>query len=216
MKCILFANGDYGQDLKPYRKMIAPDDLIICADGGANYAKLMKITPLCIIGDMDSITIETEEYFKKLKVQFRKFPRRKDFTDTQLAIAMAEERQVKEIVFFGTLGRRLDHTMANIYAGLDVVKRGVKLTHYSPEMLLHIVRDQLELKGGEGETVSVFALTDEAVGVSETGFEYDIENAVLKKDNPIGVSNRILSNQAIIKVENGVLAVFHYLYNSLL
>ena len=210
MKCILLANGDYNRDFKAYQKLISPDDLIICADGGANYAKLMELTPCIIIGDMDSIAMEAKEYFHRKQVSFIEYPRHKDYSDTQLALSIAEERQVKEIIFFGSLGKRLDHTMANIYACLAAVARGIKIVHYSPDMILYIINDKLEIKGQQGDIVSVLALTDEVTGISENGFEYSLSHAVMKKDNPYGISNRMLSEQAEITVEHGILAVFHY------
>lgn len=210
MKCILLANGDYGQDLTPYQKLISPDDLVICADGGANYAKRMDLTPFCIIGDMDSITADVKEYFHNLRVPIRKYPRQKDFTDTQLALSVAEEQQVKEIILFGSLGLRLDHSLSNLYGCMEAVRRGTRLMHYTPEMALHLVNDSLELHGQKGDLVSVLTLTDEAVGVCEIGFEYPLEKVILSKENPYAISNRMLSERATISVEHGILAVFHY------
>ena len=210
MRCILLANGEYSENLASYQKMILPGDLIVCADGGAEYAKKMNLTPFCIVGDMDSISLETKEFYEKKQIPFRKYPRHKDLTDMQLAMAIAQEQMIKEIIFFGSLGYRLDLTMSNLYAGLEAVKQGIKIMHYSPEMALHLVYDRLEIEGKKGETVSVLTLTDEAAGVNLSGFEYELENTVLMKENPFSVSNRMISERAIITVEQGILAVFHY------
>ena len=78
--------------------------MILCADGGANYAYLMKLMPHYIIGDMDSIKNEVRDYYSQKQVIFKKFPKQKDFTDTQLVISYAEELGATEIVFFGTWG----------------------------------------------------------------------------------------------------------------
>ena len=41
-------------------------EYIVCADGGANHARRLGITPDIIIGDLDSITASTKNYFKKI------------------------------------------------------------------------------------------------------------------------------------------------------
>jgi thiamine pyrophosphokinase len=43
--------------------VIKGSDLIICADGGANYAHEMGLIPAYIVGDMDSIRPEVKEFF---------------------------------------------------------------------------------------------------------------------------------------------------------
>ena len=54
MKCVILANGDYG-DVDSCKWLLNEADIILCADGGANYAYAMGIIPAYIVGDMDSI-----------------------------------------------------------------------------------------------------------------------------------------------------------------
>ncbi len=210
MKCLVLANGEYGDDLKTYNELIDKADCIICADGGANYAYQLQLVPDCIIGDMDSIAGEVRDYFNRLEVPVKKYPRQKDFTDTQLALSEAEARGADEIVLIGSLGKRLDHTLSNLYSCMDLAERGIKVSHHAPEMQVHLVTDELRLKGGAGDLVSVLVLSDRATGVSEEGFEYPLQKAVLAKGNPFAVSNLMVGEDATITVDEGVLAVFHY------
>lgn len=210
MKCVLLANGEYGVDLKTYHEVVNQADYILCADGGANYAYQLQVVPDCIIGDMDSIAKEVRDHFNRLEVSIKKYPRQKDFTDTQLALSEAEAQGANEIILIGSLGKRLDHTLSNLYSCMDLAKRGIKVSHHAPEMQVHLVTDKLQLKGGAGDLVSVLVLTDKAVGVSEQGFEYPLQKAVLAKGNPFAVSNLMVGEEATITVDEGVLAVFHY------
>lgn len=73
MKCIIFSNGEYGA-LESYRPLVATAELVLCADGGANYAYDMQIIPDMIIGDMDSIRPEVREYYEQQGVPLQKFP----------------------------------------------------------------------------------------------------------------------------------------------
>lgn len=209
MRCIVLANGEYG-DLSLYQAVFKGSDLILCADGGANYAYQFGVVPDCIIGDLDSINHSVREYYTSLQVPFRKYPCRKDFTDTQLALSMAEEMGAQEIVLLGTQGKRLDHSLSNLYCGLEYVKRGIKIIHYGPECTVYLVCNQMSLQGRPGDLVSVLPLGGGAAGVCLKNFQYPLENVVLECDNPYAISNVLLEDSAQIQVEKGVVAVFHY------
>ncbi len=209
MRCLILANGDYGE-LNLYKSIISDFDLILCADGGANYAYLLELVPDYIIGDMDSIKEEVREYYLAKGVKFRKFPRQKDFTDTQLVISLAEELAARDITFFGTMGSRLDHTLSNLYSCMELAKSGKKVTHYNPEYTAHLVADELYLEGNRGETISVLALTDKVKGLSQKGVEYPVKDVGLDKTNPYAISNNLNGNKAEITIKSGVILVLHY------
>lgn len=210
MKCVVLANGEYGDELEPYREIVEQADCILCADGGANYAFSLQVVPDCIIGDMDSIAGEVRDHFSRLEVPIKKYPRQKDFTDTQLALSEAEARGAEEIILIGSLGKRLDHTLSNLYGCMDLAVKGIKISHYTYDMQVHLVTGELQLKGNPGDVVSVLVLSDRALGVSEKGFEYPLQKAALTKGNPFAVSNLMVGKDATITVDEGVLAVFHY------
>lgn len=209
MKCIIFANGCYG-DLERYREIIKDANMIICADGGANYACKLGAIPSVVIGDMDSITDKTRNYLTELGVEFKKYPIHKDFTDLQLSLEMAEESGADIIVLLGTLGNRLDHTMANIFSGMEMALRGKNIVHYGSDCIIYLVTHELILKGSKGDLVSVITMSDRAVGVTETGMEYPLHDVVLENSKPFTVSNIMDKDEARITVREGVLAVFHY------
>ncbi len=210
MKCVVLANGEYGP-LERYSSVVLDSDLIICADGGANYAYEMGLIPAYIVGDMDSIRPEVKEFFAARRVTVKKYPRRKDFTDTQLALSLAEEMGADEVVFLGTLGKRLDHTLSNLYSGIELAMMGKQVMHYSPQCVVYLTARRLVIEGQKGDVVSVLPLSEKALGVCEKGFEYPLENVVLEKKNPYTVSNTLAEEKGEISVEEGILAVFHFL-----
>lgn len=209
MKCIIMANGDYG-DIENYRWLLEEADIILCADGGANYAYKMGVIPAHIVGDMDSILPQVREYFEGHKVPFKKYPRRKDFTDTQLILELAEELSASEIILIGSLGKRLDHTLSNLYCGAELALKGRKIWHYSPECSVYLVNKELVIDGDIGDKVSVLALSDMAEGVYEEGFEYPLENVIIEKWNPYAISNVLKEEKGVIRVKDGLLLVLHY------
>ena len=58
-------------------------------------------------------------------------------------------------------------------------------------------------------TVSVFSAVNESRGVTETGMEYPLENAVLSNRTTLGLSNELIGKPATVSVECGTLYVFH-------
>jgi thiamine pyrophosphokinase len=209
MRCIIFANGEYGE-LEAYHTIFRENDKIICADGGANYAHRLGLIPDCIIGDLDSILPEVKVFYEAKNTAFKKFPPRKDNTDMQLSMDTACEWGASEIILLGTLGKRLDHTLANLYSGMEFVRRGIKISHFTSECLVHIVNKEVEIKGTKGDIVSDVALTDKVFGFSEVGFEYSPVTPVLENSKPYAVSNVLADSLGIIRVDEGILAVFHY------
>ena len=209
MKCVILANGDYG-DVDSCKWLLNEADIILCADGGANYAYAMGIIPAYIVGDMDSILPRVMDYYKEQGVKFQRYPQRKDFTDTQLILALAEELNADEIVFLGSLGKRLDHTLSNLYCGGELALKGRKVWHCTENYSAYLVNQEITISGEVGDIVSVLALTDQAKGVYEEGFEYPLQNVILKKWNPYAISNVLAENEGVIKVREGLLLVIHY------
>ncbi|HBQ27775.1 MAG TPA: thiamine diphosphokinase [Syntrophomonas sp.] len=209
MKCAILANGDYG-DVDSYIWLLNEADIILCADGGANYAYEMGVMPAYIVGDMDSILPRVMDYYKEQGVQFRDYPQRKDFTDTQLILNLAEEMDADEIVFLGSLGKRLDHTLSNIYCGAELALKGKKVWHYTTNCSAYLVNKEITINGEVGDMVSVLVLTDQAQGVYEEGFEYPLKNVILEKWNPYAISNVLAENKGVIRVREGLLLVIHY------
>lgn len=209
MRCLLLANGEYG-GITLYYSAAQQADLILCADGGANYAYQIGITPDYILGDLDSIEPEVLKFFTGQKVTFKKYPAAKDYTDCQLTLELALELGADEITFWGTLGGRLDHTLANLYCGLNAVRQGIKITHWGPRETVYIIKDRLRLKGSPGDTVSLIALTDKAGGISLNNFVYPLNDALLLKEDTLAVSNQMADDTAEISIAEGIVAVFHY------
>lgn len=210
MKYIVMANGYYG-DLEFYKKHISGEEQILCADGGANYAYKMGLIPSAIVGDMDSILPEVKQYYTEQEVSIKKFPRRKDFTDTQLVLSNACEMGASEILLLGSLGKRLDHTMSNLYCALDLVRQGIKITYLSPAGYIYLINKEIQLEGKVGDLISILSMTEESRGVSTEGLEYPLDHVVLETRNPYAISNALVGTHGAVSVEDGVLAVFHYL-----
>ncbi|NPU82945.1 MAG: thiamine diphosphokinase [Syntrophaceae bacterium] len=183
---------------------------ILCADGGARHAYGLGVIPEAIVGDMDSLDDEAARYFFDKGCRFLRHSREKDETDTELALAEALGMKPDAVWIFGALGRRLDHTLANLSLLACEAASGFDVRLMDPFCEAFLVRDMQILEGEPGQTVSVFPLGDAAEGITLEGFEYPLDGATMKPGKPYGVSNRLLAARGVIRVRKGALLVIRY------
>jgi thiamine pyrophosphokinase len=90
------------------RKIAEHADIIAAADSGLLRAEDAGLTPDFIIGDMDSLGDESRllKYDEKI---IRRYPRDKDYTDTELVFEALCDKQCDEVWLAGGGGGRLDH-----------------------------------------------------------------------------------------------------------
>ncbi len=184
---------------------ITPDknDIVIGADRG--YLVLLKngIKPNVVIGDFDSYEGEI------VCDNIIRFPIKKDFTDSELSIKYAIENGYKNIKIYGAIGGALDHTIANISLLAKYSKNGVDIAFFDDKNALFAITNlsvkfDSEAKG----RISVFSFDDEAFGVFEKGLLYELENATLENQTPLGVSNEFVNKESEISVQKGTLILY--------
>lgn len=183
---------------------------IICADGGADHAYAAGLLPDIIIGDMDSLSSEKQNYFRKTGSKFIVHPETKDETDTQLALDYAFDLKPDRIFVFGACGTRIDHTLANISLLICGIKRNIHVRFVDELYEVFAVDDCYTIEGLVGQTVSILPLTEEALGVSLEGFEYNIKNAIMTYGVPYGISNKLISTKGSIEIRSGVLLIIRF------
>jgi len=199
-RCFIFAAGTY----YGLRECPAPGDLVIAADAGYRVCQREKIVPDLLLGDFDSM--EAPADFARI----HRLPVEKDDTDTLAAIRLGLERGCGEFhIYGGTGGKRLDHTFANLQSLLFLRRREARGFLYDNDFLWTVMEDEsiTVARTVEWGLLSVFCLGDRAEGISETGVQYPLSDAVLTPDFPLGVSNHILEPVARVSVLKGALAV---------
>ena len=110
MRGIVFAGGE-GPNSAALRKIAAGADILAAADSGLIGMEEAGLTPHWIVGDMDSLD-NSERLAKYPAGIILRFPAEKDFTDTELAIALLREKGCDEIWISGGGGGRIDHLFA--------------------------------------------------------------------------------------------------------
>ncbi|OFV70705.1 MULTISPECIES: thiamine diphosphokinase [Acetobacterium] len=206
MKVIIFTNGEYkSKDFYETYINKVKADYLICADGGANFARELKLKPNIIIGDMDSITAETSEYYKA--VQLEMYPQKKDETDTELAIMHAIKRGADKVIVLGGLGSRMDHSIANIYLLKRFTDVNIEAEIVNENNQIRLLGKTTELSFPIGTIVSILPIGENVTGLTITGFEYPISAGEMSVDKPYGISNVVNKKTQRISFEKGLLMV---------
>ena len=99
------------------------------------------------MGDFDSVDRETYEYYKLKNIEFKTFPTRKDFTDTELGLNYALDMGASDITIIGGIGSRLDHTLANIQILVKAVDKGVNIRLVDENNEVIVIKNETEIIG---------------------------------------------------------------------
>ncbi len=198
MRIIIIAGGDFSHQCE-----ITASDYIICADSGYDSAKKNGFHVNLLMGDMDSV---------KNNISMEKdavlFPKRKDFTDTELALCHAIDMHPDEIVMLGCMGSRADHTIANMLLLRRIVQAGVKVHIEDENNMIFYYKDSIELEDMKGKTVSLIPLTDSINGITTKGLDYPLHNEDLYFGETRGISNVVVENLASYTSESGEGLIF--------
>ena len=164
-------------------------------------------------------------------------PVAKDDTDTMSAARYGIEKGFRTFLIYGGLGGRLDHTMANIQTLVWIQRQGGqgwlvedgrratvigtdgKLYEEGAESILEDgvgacnlnrtdAGTELVLPASFDGTVSLFSLDRVLRGVYVQGTLYDVENAEIRNDFPVGCSNeKRAGKEASIRFQEGTALV---------
>ena len=195
--CYIVGAGAFYGDFTPDET-----DLVIAADGGYSTLKSLEIRCDLLIGDMDSIaSIPNDVEIIRHKVE-------KDETDMHLAYLEGKKRGYKSFCVYGGVGGRADHTFANYCLLCYAAENGDYMTLYDSLSVARAVSNgELKVEANIGKSVSVFAFSRISRGVTLQGLYYSLTDGELTPTFPLGVSNKVISNDAKISVKDGTLLV---------
>ncbi len=203
-ECAVFAGGVIeNPGFIDKKELLDNCRFIICADGGYRYAKELGIVPDLFVGDFDSYSGELPS-----GINVHKSIPEKDDTDTLLAVREAIETGCEKIRLYGALGARIDHTFANVQTMIFAYDRGcaLKIIDETNEMSLQGVGEKSYIRRDDWY-FSLFAVGGNARISSCRGVKYPIEDYEMKPGFPIGVSNEITAEKAVLCVESGLVLV---------
>jgi thiamine pyrophosphokinase len=205
-KAIIVSGGK-----KPSRvlfdRLCKKDTYLIAVDKGAEFFREENIVPDLLVGDFDSISSETLEFFKG-KTSIKSYAEEKDFTDTEAALHEAIERGVDEIDFLGCTGSRLDHFVGNLALLDQSEKAGVKAFMYDDHNKIFLMRSPGIIEKSFGRYISFQGFRSSVKGFGVKGVKYPLWNYELKFGDPRAISNEFVQEKISVTFTEGALLVF--------
>lgn len=193
--CYIVGAGSFAEVIAP-----GPLDFVIAADGGYLHLAAAGVRVDLLMGDFDSLAGIPDG------VRVQRFPSEKDDTDMMIAIKAGLELGFRRFALYGSVGGRLDHTLANAQALRYLSRRGAAGYMMGEGMALTVIeRGEQRFPARCRGLISVFSVGDTAEGVWIEGLKYPLRDARLTCDMPQGVSNEFTGVPARIGVKRGAL-----------
>jgi len=202
-KCIVLANGK-----PPHKSVItffkkSGFDTLMCADGGADSASRLGLTPDFIIGDLDSISKEAITIFTSTS-KILQYKRQND-TDVEKCLKFAIKNKFEEALLIGATGNRLDHTICNLGIILKYFHK-IKILLIAENSYLKPYKGSVSLKSIKGEIFSLYGF-DKKTKITSKGLKYPLKNIALPFGEKESTSNVSTSKSIQLKIRNGIIFV---------
>lgn len=174
------------------------DATVIAADSGLETALSWGVEPDFVLGDMDSLSDRSLlDRFSADRV--RRYPREKDYTDTELGLMEFRERGIREVSIVGGGGGRLDHLLA-IVALFD--RDTPPRRWYTESEQIDCLDGEFLLTGAEGEEISLFPAGRSLCRMSSEGLKWPLDQLSWRKGD-VGISNTVVARECRIRVTEG-------------
>ncbi|OQY29470.1 MAG: thiamine diphosphokinase [Candidatus Cloacimonetes bacterium 4572_55] len=198
---LIIANGLLPED-GILQKCVREADAIICADGGANQALSRQIRPDYVVGDFDSIRLET-----RLALTGTIFVQRPSqySNDLEKSLHYAEDLGANRVLLVGATGLRLDHQICNLSIVQKFCARVqiIMYDDYGVGCFLTPDREHI-FDLSVGRQVSLFSFGN-AQGIVTQGLKYPLHNESLEWAIRDGLSNEVVETPVKIRFGSGML-----------
>jgi thiamine pyrophosphokinase len=184
--------GPGRSDLEPFLGEVGP---IVAADSGFDLALALGLRPELIVGDMDSVRARLPQE------RVRRFPRDKEFTDTELGLQALKDLGCDRVVIAGGGGGRLDHLLF-IVALFE--RETVPLCWITAHEHVEAIRGTAAYRGWVGQTVSFLPLSEGAAIERSEGLRWPLDGLRWKPGEG-GVSNVITASPMRLTMAAGAL-----------
>jgi thiamine pyrophosphokinase len=195
-RVMLLCNGEPPSRILA-RSLAGQADLVVAADGGANTARALGVSPEIIVGDLDSITQSTRHHFSRAHIiRFS----RQDNTDLEKALDLVAAGGKADVMILGATGNRIDFTLANLAVLWKYTQR-LTLTVRGEGWRAFPVNHRAVVNVRPGTAVSLIPF-GVCRGITIRGMQYTLRNATMNVGE-VGVSNVVTAPPAVVTVRTG-------------
>ena len=179
--------------------------LVICTDGAYNYAR-EYVKPDMLVGDLDSLgdVVVPKDVFTE------KFPVKKDYTDSQLAVIAASKLGLKRMEIYGAFGLRPDHALVN-YSLLSLADSlGCEAVLLGGDFDVFFVTPDRPFIGraAKDKIVSLVPYSDNVHILYTKGLQYSAELVDVGKSEIFTTSNASLGGEVEYRLKRGTALLF--------
>lgn len=205
---VVVANGELSNPEELLR-IVDQADILVAANGGANWLMTHDRAPDVLIGDLDSVSPLMMGRLRGANCCIVRHPPEKDETDTELALLEAVSIGARRITILGAMGRRIDHELANVLLLTMPQLASVETVIFNGSSYLFVLRGTGVISGQIGDVVSLIPLGGNAEGIVTEGLKYPLHDETLYVGPARGVSNALIEAVARVTVRRGSLLVVH-------
>lgn len=168
-KTVILANGTFPTHPVPLARLLEAE-LIVCCDGAAEKLVAHGFEPGIIIGDLDSVSPELKEMYKKILVQDSD----QETNDLTKAVNWSIVAGIREVAILGATGIREDHTLGNISLLADYSSR-IDTVMLTDTGNFRVYDRSVTIASHPGQQVSIFSI-DPTITVTSIGLRYPLNN----------------------------------------
>lgn len=187
------------------KRLASSASLIVCADGGANHARKLRLTPDIIVGDFDSVTPATRMFYRNI---LQIFDDGQESTDLEKALDLCLQLHISSVDVAGASGDRIDHTTGSLGCFRKYAGR-ITLRLIDTRGILELVGRKAHFRTSPGETISLIPL-DRCTGITTTHLRYALKNEDLELGVREGISNEATARSVTISVKRGTLLSYRF------
>jgi thiamine pyrophosphokinase len=154
-------------------------DTVVCADGGADTALWAELSPIAVIGDMDSISDAAKEAYSDILHPITE----QDSTDFDKALRHLDTPLVLGVGFSGA---RLDHELGSMTVLVRHPDRRCILI--GEDTIVLLCPPEITLDVPEGSPVSLYPMAD--VGCDSEGLHWSTDGLRFAPDTRVGTLNK--------------------------
>ena len=201
---VILANGDFPKHPTPLR-ILKEATSIICCDGAVNNIEEYGLIPTHIIGDMDSISPELKNKYEDMLIHIAD----QNENDLRKALTWAEKNGAKKASILGAIGKRDDHSLANIFTLLEFPSN-LELSIFTDYGKFSVVKGEQKFASFNGEQVSLFS-ADHTIEITTTHLKYNFNSKKLT-NLYCGSLNESINDVFTLSISHGKILVYQ-VYN---
>jgi len=199
-RIVIIGNGEDWQKEKIVH-FCQKADYIIAADNGLALLHRFNLKPNLIIGDLDSISPPLLKQYHGIPI--KKYPSKKDFTDSELSIQKAISMNPKEIILLAMTGNYFDHSYAAVINLFRNDQQGIKMKIITSNSVIFPITGDISLLQMKGRRFSLFPLGP-VKQFTMVGSQYQFSKKNLTITD-YSISNVIVDDKLEINFKKGLL-----------